>query len=104
MARRLFLLAAAAELVGAGDGAGGLDIALGPTVGSSPFGALGPSVILPGLIAGPSTLDPRLTPAALPLVTITSKLRRCPSACSRRAWVCRCITDNKFAAQHRGLK
>jgi hypothetical protein len=70
VARRLFLLAGASELVAAGDGSGGLDIALGPTLGSSPLGALGPSIILPGLVAGPSTLDPRLTPAALPLVSL----------------------------------
>ncbi|KAK9918976.1 hypothetical protein WJX75_008430 [Coccomyxa subellipsoidea] len=71
VARRLFLLAGASELVAAGDGSGGLDIALGPTLGSSPLGALGPSIILPGLVAGPSTLDPRLTPAALPLGACT---------------------------------
>lgn len=55
-----------------GDGSGGLDIALGPTVGTSPLAALGPSVILEGLVAGPSTLDPRLTHAALPLVILPS--------------------------------
>ncbi|BDA49369.1 probable lysine-specific demethylase 5A at C-terminar half [Coccomyxa sp. Obi] len=67
VARRLFLLAGAAALVAAGDGSGGLDIALGPLLGSSPLSVLGPSMIFPGLVAGPSTTDPRLTPAALPL-------------------------------------
>jgi hypothetical protein len=70
--RRLFLLVGTAELVAAGDGSGGLDIALGPTVGTSPLAALGPGTILEGLVAGPSTLDPRLTPAALPLVSSPS--------------------------------
>ncbi len=69
VACRLFLLAGAAALVAAVDGSGGLDIALGPLLGSSPLSVLGPSMIFPGLVAGPSTIDPRLTPAALPLVS-----------------------------------
>lgn len=115
MARRLFLLAGVAELVAAGDGSGGLDIALGPTLGSSPLGALGPSMILPGLVAGPSTLDPRLTPAALPLVSplLVSLLccflvryrapliRKCFNVCQNRtmSWDMECHDNSRSQAK-----
>ncbi len=66
--RRLFLLVGTSAFVATGEGSGGLDIALGPNVGCSPLGLLGPAAILQGLLAGPSTEDPRRTPAALPLV------------------------------------
>ena len=68
MARRLFLLVGTAAFVGTGEGSGGVDIALGPNVGCSPLGLLGPAAILQGLVAGPGTEDPRRTPAALPVV------------------------------------
>lgn len=57
-----------AAFVGTGEGSGGVDIALGPNVGCSPLGLLGPAAILQGLVAGPGTEDPRRTPAALPVV------------------------------------
>ncbi len=66
--RRLFLLVGTSAFVASGEGSGGLDIALGPNVGCSPLGLLGPAAILQGLLAGPSTEDPRKMPAALPLV------------------------------------
>ncbi len=66
--RRLFLLVGTSAFVATGEGSGGLDIALGPNVGCSPLGLLGPAAILQGLLAGPGTEDPRRTPAALPLV------------------------------------
>ncbi len=68
VARRLFALGAAAALVRAGEGSGGLDPALGPNLGSSPLAALGPAVVLQYLTAGPSLPDPRYSVAALPLV------------------------------------
>ncbi len=68
VARRLFALAAAAALVRAGEGSGGLDPALGPNLGSSPLAALGPAVVLQYLTAGPASADPRASAAALPLV------------------------------------
>ena len=66
--RRLFLLVGTSAFVATGEGSGGLDIALGPNVGCSPLGLLGPAAILQGLISGPGTEDPRRLPAALPLV------------------------------------
>jgi hypothetical protein len=66
--RRLFALAGTAALVAAGEGSGGLDVALGPNCGSMPLGALGPSAVLQGLLSGPPSPDPRLSTAALPLV------------------------------------
>lgn len=68
MVARLFGLAGMAALVAARDGSGGLDVALGPNVGSSPLGLLGPSAVLQGLLPGPACADPRLSTAALPLV------------------------------------
>ena len=66
--RRLFLLVGTSAFVATGEGSGGLDIAVGPNVGCSPLGLLGPAALLQGLLAGPGTEDPRRTPAALPLV------------------------------------
>ncbi|KAK9822217.1 hypothetical protein WJX81_007608 [Elliptochloris bilobata] len=67
VARRLFALGAAAAMVRAGEGSGGLDPALGPNLGSSPLAALGPAICLQYLAAGPASSDPRASVAALPL-------------------------------------
>lgn len=67
--RRLFLLVGTAALVACKAGSGGVDVALGPNVGCSPLGLLGPAATLHGLVAGPGTEDPRLTTAALPVVS-----------------------------------
>ena len=69
MIRRLFLLVGTSALVADGEGSGGVDIALGPNVGCSPLGLLGPAAILQGLLAGPGTEDPRKMTAALPVVS-----------------------------------
>ena len=69
--RRLFLLVGTAALVACKAGSGGVDVALGPNVGCSPLGLLGPAAILHGLVAGPGTEDPRMTTAALPVVSMS---------------------------------
>ena len=69
--RRLFLLVGTAALVACKAGSGGVDVALGPNVGCSPLGLLGPAAILHGLVAGPGTEDPRMTTAALPVVRLS---------------------------------
>ena len=69
--RRLFLLVGTAALVACKAGSGGVDVALGPNVGCSPLGLLGPAAILHGLVAGPGTEDPRMTTAALPVVSVS---------------------------------
>ena len=69
--RRLFLLVGTAALVACKAGSGGVDVALGPNVGCSPLGLLGPAAILHGLVAGPGTEDPRMTTAALPVVSLS---------------------------------
>ena len=71
MARRLFCLASVGTVIRASQQlsfSGGLDIALGDYVGSSPVGVLGPSVVLQGLLAGSVTETPLNTPAELPMV------------------------------------
>lgn len=93
VARRLFLLVGTSVLVGAGEGSGGVDIALGPNVGCSPLGLLGPAAILQGLVAGPGTEDPRRTPAALPLVRSLELL------CSLLADACVCATGALMQAR-----
>ena len=54
---------------------GGLDIALGDFVGSSPIGALGPSVVLPTLLAGTVPESMHLVPASLPVVSLYTLAR-----------------------------
>ena len=65
-------------LVAAGEGSGGVDIALGPNVGCSPLGLLGPAAILQGLLAGPGTEDPRKMTAALPVVGCQDSAKLAP--------------------------
>lgn len=70
-ARRLLSLASLGQLVMTSQDppmSGGLDIALGDYVGSSPFRNLGPTIASQGLLAGALPKNPLATVAALPVV------------------------------------
>lgn len=71
IARRLFCLASAGAYISCNRKSslsGGVDIALGDYVGSSPIGVLGPAVVLQGLLAGAATENPLANSASLPMV------------------------------------
>ena len=67
VARRYTALASLASLVTAAGTSGGLDVALGPNVGSTPLSVLGTQIVLQFLSSG-AVPDPRNSAAALPLV------------------------------------